>query len=73
MKADIIVEMYCDNCKRHTDHRFMGNFKDGIRTLGRYICKDCGTEQEGESRENPVIAANGKIIADKIDMIYFSR
>lgn len=73
MKANIIVDMYCDNCDRHTKHKFMGNCKDGLRTLGRYICKDCGIEREGESRENPVIAANGKPITDKIDMISFSR
>ena len=48
MNKEIIVEMYCDKCDRHTKHKFMGNFKDGIRILGRYICKDCGTEQEDE-------------------------
>lgn len=41
-----IVELYCQNCDRHTNHRFVGNFRDGIRFLGRYLCKDCGTEQE---------------------------
>lgn len=40
------IELYCQTCDRHTNHRFMGNFKDGMRISGRYICKDCGTEQE---------------------------
>lgn len=40
------VELYCFGCNRHTNHKFMGNFIDGIHILGRYICKDCGTEQE---------------------------
>ena len=54
-----LVEMYCDNCDRHTKHRFMGNFKDGIRTIGRYICKDCGTEQDGDAiYENTMISNN---------------
>ena len=29
----------------------MGNFKDGNRLLGRYICKECGTEQEDKPME----------------------
>lgn len=42
-----LVEMYCGNCNTHVYHRYVGNFKDGSRILGRYICKDCGTEKEG--------------------------
>lgn len=48
MKVDLIVELYCDCCDRHTNHKFLHNFKDGIHTYGRYLCKECGTEQEDE-------------------------
>lgn len=47
------MELYCQSCDRHTQHKFVGNFKDGICTFGRYICQECGTEQEDEPmREN---------------------
>ncbi len=42
------MELYCKTCDRHTNHKYMSNFKDGNRLLGRYICKECGTEQEDE-------------------------
>lgn len=42
------MELYCKTCDRHTNHKYMSNFKDGNRLLGRYIYKECGTEQEDE-------------------------
>lgn len=52
------MELYCKNCDRHTNHNFVGNFKDGNRLLGRYICKECGTEQEDEPIEGEQIMKN---------------
>lgn len=42
------IEMYCGACDRHTKHKFLGNFRDGSCSLGRYLCRDCGMEQDGE-------------------------
>lgn len=52
------MELYCKNCDRHTNHNFVGNFKDRNRLLGRYICKECGTEQEDEPIEGEQIMKN---------------
>lgn len=41
-------DVYCTDCGQVTSHRFKGNFKDGEKELGRYICKECGCENDDD-------------------------
>ena len=41
-------DVYCTDCGQVTSHKFKGNFKDGEKELGRYICKECGCENDDD-------------------------
>ena len=41
-------DVFCTDCDTVTTQTYKGSFKDGIRTLGRYICDRCGCENEDE-------------------------
>lgn len=41
-------DIFCTDCDTITTQTYKGSFKDGIRTLGRYICDRCGCENEDE-------------------------
>lgn len=41
-------DVFCTDCDTVTTQTYKGSFKDGIRTLGRYICDRCGCENDDE-------------------------
>lgn len=57
-------DIFCTDCDTVTTQTYKGSFKDGIRTLGRYICDRCGCENEDEP------LAESKSIKEDVHKIY---
>ena len=47
-------DIFCTDCDTVTTQTYKGEFKDGHRTLGRYICDRCGSENEDEPLKESV-------------------
>ena len=59
-------DIFCTDCDTVTTQTYKGEFKDGNRTLGRYICDRCGSENEDE----PLKESVDKILDKAIDKYF---
>lgn len=46
--------VFCIDCHGWQEQIYRGNFKDGSHTYKRYICCQCGTENDVEDEENTI-------------------
>ena len=46
--------IFCIDCCGWQEQKYKGQFKDGVHTYNRYICCQCGTENDVEDEEMPI-------------------
>lgn len=46
--------VFCVDCYGWQEQIYKGKFKDGIYTYKRYVCCQCGTENDVKDEETPI-------------------